>query len=93
MHLESSIVPSSNEETFKNAHVTNIRTQSIVRSILQYLLTLQDILACEAIGQIMRSVLGPKSMEKLLFEDGTTVITNDGATILSKLVYLIYVVV
>uniref|UniRef100_A0A7S2PT90 T-complex protein 1 subunit epsilon n=1 Tax=Leptocylindrus danicus TaxID=163516 RepID=A0A7S2PT90_9STRA len=45
-----------------------------------------NILAARAISQILRTSLGPKGMDKMLVsQDGDVTITNDGATILSKM--------
>jgi T-complex protein 1 subunit delta len=45
-----------------------------------------NILAARAVADIVRTSLGPKGMDKLITSsDGQHIITNDGATILSKL--------
>jgi len=40
----------------------------------------------EAVGEVVRSTLGPKGMDKLLIDpDGMGIVTNDGATILKEM--------
>lgn len=45
------------------------------------------ILAATTIANIMKTSLGPKGMDKMLIsQDGDVTVTNDGATILDKMV-------
>lgn len=45
-----------------------------------------NIIAARAIADLVRTSLGPRGMDKLLqTSDGQHIITNDGATILSKI--------
>jgi len=45
-----------------------------------------NILAAKSISQLLRTSLGPKGMDKMMVsQDGDVTITNDGATILSKM--------
>lgn len=45
-----------------------------------------NILAAKSIAKVLRSSLGPKGMDKMLVsQDGDVTITNDGATILSRM--------
>jgi len=46
---------------------------------------ISNINACSAIVEIVRTTLGPRGMDKLIFEDGRTTISNDGATIMKLL--------
>eukprot|EP00029_Vermamoeba_vermiformis_P002896 TRINITY_DN13262_c0_g1_i1.p1 TRINITY_DN13262_c0_g1~~TRINITY_DN13262_c0_g1_i1.p1 ORF type:complete len:542 (-),score=26.29 TRINITY_DN13262_c0_g1_i1:139-1764(-) len=47
-------------------------------------LMISNITACQALGNVMKTILGPKSRDKLLLDDeGGMIITNDGATALS----------
>ena len=47
---------------------------------------LSNINACLAVVDIVASTLGPRGMDKLIYDDnGQTTISNDGATIISKL--------
>ncbi|KAJ7555079.1 hypothetical protein O6H91_05G021500 [Diphasiastrum complanatum] len=46
----------------------------------------QNVMACQAIANIVRSSLGPVGLDKMLVDDiGDVTITNDGATILKML--------
>jgi thermosome len=46
----------------------------------------QNILAAKLVADTIRSTLGPKGMDKLLVDQqGNTIITNDGVTILSEM--------
>jgi len=55
--------------------------------LLTYYSLCQDIEACVALANTMKSLLGPKSFEKLLVHfDGTVSSTNDGATAMSSMV-------
>jgi len=46
----------------------------------------QNMTACMAVSQIVKSSLGPLGLDKMLVDDiGDVVITNDGATILKRL--------
>lgn len=44
-----------------------------------------NIAACEAIGSIVQTTLGPRGMDKLIHDSGDVTVTNDGATVLKKL--------
>eukprot|EP01132_Coremiostelium_polycephalum_P008420 gene8420-10339_t len=45
-----------------------------------------NIIACISVGDIVRSLLGPKSRDKLIVNQyGETVITNDGVTVLKSI--------
>ncbi len=45
-----------------------------------------NIAAAKAVAETVRTTLGPKGMDKMIVDDtGTTIITNDGATILSEM--------
>lgn len=45
-----------------------------------------NIMAAAAVTRIMRTSLGPKGMDKMIVSaDGDITVTNDGATILSKM--------
>lgn len=45
-----------------------------------------NILAARAVADTLRSSLGPKGMDKIICSpDGDVTVTNDGATILSKM--------
>jgi len=44
-----------------------------------------NINACEAVVDLVRTTLGPRGMDKLIKLNRSTVITNDGATILEYL--------
>ena len=46
----------------------------------------QNVLAAQAIANVLRSSLGPLGLDKMLVDDvGDVTITNDGATILNML--------
>ena len=46
----------------------------------------QNVLAAQAIANVLRSSLGPLGLDKMLVDDvGDVTITNDGATILKML--------
>jgi chaperonin GroEL (HSP60 family) len=46
-----------------------------------------SIAACAALAELMKTIFGPKSNDKLFMKnDGDLIITNDGATALSLLV-------
>ncbi|ODQ67802.1 alpha subunit of chaperonin-containing T-complex [Nadsonia fulvescens var. elongata DSM 6958] len=46
----------------------------------------QNVLACQAIANVVKSSLGPVGLDKMLVDDiGDVTVTNDGATILSLL--------
>lgn len=48
-----------------------------------------NILAAQAVAQAVRTSLGPKGMDKMIEQDnGQVLITNDGATILDKMMVL-----
>ena len=44
-----------------------------------------NIAACEAIGSIVQTTLGPRGMDKLIHDGNDVTVTNDGATVLRKL--------
>lgn len=44
-----------------------------------------NINACQVIGDILRTTLGPRGMDKLIHNNGKVVISNDGATIIKCL--------
>lgn len=44
-----------------------------------------NIAACEAVGSILQTTLGPRGMDKLIHDDHDVTVTNDGATVLRKL--------
>ncbi len=44
-----------------------------------------NIAACEAIGSIIETTLGPRGMDKLIHDGNDVTVTNDGATVLQKL--------
>mmetsp|Transcript_36901 Transcript_36901/g.88856 ORF Transcript_36901/g.88856 Transcript_36901/m.88856 type:complete len:563 (-) Transcript_36901:185-1873(-) len=46
---------------------------------------ISNINACAAVVDIVRSTLGPRGMDKLLYEGGEATITNDGATVMRLL--------
>merc|ERR1719181_1893074 len=47
---------------------------------------LSNINACMAVVDIVQTTLGPRGMDKMIYtDDGKTTISNDGATIMSKL--------
>jgi T-complex protein 1 subunit eta len=47
---------------------------------------LSNISACQAVGESIRTTLGPRGMDKLIVDDrGKATISNDGATILKLL--------
>ncbi|KAL6544274.1 T-complex protein 1 subunit eta [Orobanche gracilis] len=47
---------------------------------------ISNINACTAVGDVVRSTLGPRGMDKLIHDDkGNTTISNDGATIMKLL--------
>jgi hypothetical protein len=49
------------------------------------------ILAARSVAETLRSSLGPRGLDKLLVSpDGEVTITNDGATILDKMVRVFY---
>ncbi|GLT60233.1 hypothetical protein SLA2020_330070 [Shorea laevis] len=46
----------------------------------------QNVMACQAVANIVKSSLGPVALDKMLVDDvGDVTITNDGATILKML--------
>jgi T-complex protein 1 subunit alpha len=46
----------------------------------------QNVMACMAIANIVKTSLGPVGLDKMLVDDiGDTTVTNDGATILNLL--------
>ena len=44
-----------------------------------------NINACMAVAETVRTTLGPRGMDKLVFVGGRTTISNDGATIMKLL--------
>lgn len=46
---------------------------------------ISNINACEAVCEILKTTLGPRGMDKLIYEQMRVTITNDGATIISLL--------
>ena len=46
---------------------------------------LSNISACEAVGGILQTTLGPRGMDKLIHDGNDVTVTNDGATVLRKL--------
>ena len=44
-----------------------------------------NVAACEAIGSIVQTTLGPRGMDKLIHDGNDVTVTNDGATVLRKL--------
>lgn len=44
-----------------------------------------NIAACEAVGSIVQTTLGPRGMDKLIHDGNEVTVTNDGATVLRKL--------
>ena len=43
---------------------------------------ISNINACQAVAETVRSTLGPRGMDKLVFDGQRTTISNDGATIM-----------
>eukprot|EP00753_Platysulcus_tardus_P018589 PLAT6941.1.p1 GENE.PLAT6941.1~~PLAT6941.1.p1 ORF type:complete len:580 (+),score=358.18 PLAT6941.1:63-1802(+) len=46
---------------------------------------LSNINACQAVADVVRSTLGPRGMDKLIHEERSVTISNDGATIMNLL--------
>jgi T-complex protein 1 subunit eta len=46
---------------------------------------ISNINACQAVAETVRTTLGPRGMDKLIFDGKTTTISNDGATIMRLL--------
>jgi hypothetical protein len=46
---------------------------------------ISNINACEAVAETVRTTLGPRGMDKLIFDGQRTTISNDGATIMKLL--------
>jgi T-complex protein 1 subunit eta len=46
---------------------------------------ISNINACDAIVEIVKPTLGPRGMDKLIFDGQKTTISNDGATIMKLL--------
>tara|TARA_R110002050_G_scaffold237666_3_gene373745 strand:- start:594 stop:938 length:345 start_codon:yes stop_codon:yes gene_type:complete len=46
---------------------------------------ISNINACTAIVEILQTTLGPRGLDKLVYEGRTTTISNDGATIMNLL--------
>jgi T-complex protein 1 subunit eta len=46
---------------------------------------ISNINACEAVGETVKSTLGPRGMDKLIFDGRRTICSNDGATIMKEL--------
>jgi T-complex protein 1 subunit delta len=64
-------------------NLTNILSNAVEHKSGRELM-ISNITACQALGNVMKTILGPKSRDKLLLdEEGGMIITNDGATALS----------
>ena len=46
---------------------------------------ISNIQACQSVVEIIRTTLGPRGMDKMIVSDGSTTISNDGATIIKLL--------
>ena len=46
---------------------------------------ISNINACQAVAETVRTTLGPRGMDKLIFDGRKTTISNDGATIMRLL--------
>lgn len=46
---------------------------------------ISNINACQAVADTVRTTLGPRGMDKLVFDGRNTTISNDGATIMKLL--------
>lgn len=46
---------------------------------------ISNINACQAIGDILKTTLGPRGMDKLIHDSKKVTISNDGATIIKLL--------
>jgi T-complex protein 1 subunit eta len=46
---------------------------------------ISNINACQAVAETVRTTLGPRGMDKLVFDGQRTTISNDGATIMRLL--------
>lgn len=46
---------------------------------------ISNINACQAIGEILKTTLGPRGMDKLIHDSKKVTISNDGATIIKLL--------
>lgn len=46
---------------------------------------ISNINACQAVGEILKTTLGPRGMDKLIFQGTKVTISNDGATIIKLL--------
>lgn len=46
---------------------------------------ISNINACQAVAETLRTTLGPRGMDKLVFDGRQTTISNDGATIMKLL--------
>jgi hypothetical protein len=46
---------------------------------------ISNINACQAVAETLRTTLGPRGMDKLIFDGRNTTISNDGATIMRLL--------
>jgi T-complex protein 1 subunit eta len=46
---------------------------------------ISNINACQAVAETVRTTLGPRGMDKLVFDGSKTTISNDGATIMRLL--------
>ena len=46
---------------------------------------ISNINACQAVAETVRTTLGPRGMDKLIFDGKRTTISNDGATIMRLL--------
>ena len=50
---------------------------------------ISNINSCQAVAETVRSTLGPRGMDKLIFDGRQTTISNDGATIMKVFGYLV----
>ena len=49
-----------------------------------------NINACQAVAETVRSTLGPRGMDKLVYDGQRTTISNDGATIMKVILCISY---
>ena len=50
-----------------------------------------NINACQAVAETVRSTLGPRGMDKLVYDGQRTTISNDGATIMKVIIIVIII--
>ena len=50
-----------------------------------------NINACQAVAETVRSTLGPRGMDKLVYDGQRTTISNDGATIMKVIITVIII--